>query len=143
MPEARGLPTGSRRWRPRRSLLADSGERLILRELLCQTLRTLELGLADLGEHGRVGQDLKSLFERLEILDTQHDGSRTTMLGDHDAAVLALYTLNHFGQPVLHVRQRRVLRHRHSQKYSYYRLLRLVATRAGTLGQRSSGTALG
>jgi hypothetical protein len=62
-------------------------------------------------------QDGQRLLQRLEVLEAEHDSGGTTVLGDHDAPMLAFEAVDHLGEAVLHVGEGNMLCCAHGQKY--------------------------
>src|SRR5215212_5093397 len=72
-----------------RSLTAlDLGERLLLRHRSAPAGGDLGLGLVDGRKQLRIAEDRERLLERLQVLQAEHDGGRTAVLGDDHSAVL-------------------------------------------------------
>ena len=55
----------------------------------------LGVGVPDRRHQLWIAEDGECLLERLQVLEAEHDRGRTAVLGDHDAAVLALEALHH------------------------------------------------
>ena len=77
----------------------------------------LGIRLADGRNQLGVAEDGQGLLQGLEVLEAEDDSGRTTVLGDHDAAMLAFEAVDHLGEAVLHVGEGDMLCCAHGQKY--------------------------
>jgi len=87
------------------SSTGPTGPRFFFRELDRLTGLASGDSLSKVGHRVRVRQQVERIFERLEVVDRQHDHARSPMLRDHDSAVLDLDPFYDLGQTRLGVCQ--------------------------------------
>jgi hypothetical protein len=102
---AQGPPAGAAQWTsngaPPSAVTARSRPGPPVRQAGGGAGGDVGVGLGNGRHQSGIAQDRGGLLERLQVLEAQHDGGRTAMLGDDHAAMLTLEALRHLREAVL------------------------------------------
>src|SRR5438445_11152182 len=101
------------------SLAAGECESLVLGQRRGSAFIQFCVGLPDASDDSGVGEQFEGFFKPFEIFNAQNDGRRSTVFGDDHPSVLALQSVDHLGQAVLHIGEWEVLGSAHGHKYSH------------------------